>query len=118
MIKSFHPLALLFMLATLAYGIGFLILPYSKILGTSSLFVTMAGFGTHIVIFWGVACILSVVVTLLGYRTATLLGWAVWVFAALCYVLDGNWLVLVAVSIPNMLFWLWQYGHTSKYNKI
>jgi hypothetical protein len=110
-IREHHPLALLFMLATLAYGIGFLILPYSDILGTSSLYVTMVGFGAHIAIVWGVASIISVVVTLAGYRIASLLGFMVWLFAAICYIMDGNWLVLVAITIPNMLYWLWQHTH-------
>ncbi len=108
---SAHYLAWLFMLATLAYGIGFLILPYSDILGTSSLFVTMSGIHHLAVVFWGVACIVSVVVTLAGYRVASLLGWAAWVFATICYAIDGNWLVLLAVAVPNMLYWLWQYAH-------
>lgn len=99
------------MLITLAYGIGFLVLPYSPVLGTSSLYVTMAGFGTHIVLIWGVACIVSVVVTLAGYRSASLLGSMTWIFAAICYAMDGNWLVLVAVAIPSMLYWFWQHTH-------
>jgi hypothetical protein len=110
-IREHHPLALLFMLASLAYGVGFLLLPYSDILGTSSLFVTMSGFGTHITIIWGIALIVSVVVTLAGYRIASLLGSMAWIFAAICYALDGNWLVFVAISIPNMLYWFWQHTH-------
>lgn len=114
MIKSFHPLALLYMFATLLYGIGFLVLPYSDVLGTSSLFVTMSGIDHLTVLFWGIACIVSVVVTLAGYRLASLLGWSAWVFATICYAIDGNWLVLLAVALPNMLFWLWQYAHLDK----
>lgn len=110
-IRANHPLALLFMLATLAYGIGFLILPHSAALGTSSLYITMVGFGTDVVVIWGIACILSVVITLAGYRFASLLGSMAWIFAAICYALDGNWLVLVAVAIPNMLYWFWQHTH-------
>lgn len=110
-LREHNPLALLFMLATLAYGIGFLILPYSHALGTSSLYVTMSGIDPSAVIAWGLACILAVVITLAGYRLASLLGSMAWIFAAICYALDGNWLVLVAVAIPNMLYWFWQHTH-------
>jgi hypothetical protein len=110
-LREHNPLAFLFMLASIAYGIGFLLLPYTDFLGTSSLFVTMAGFGTHITIMWGIVLIISVVVTLAGYRIASLLGFAAWVFAAICYALDGNWMVFVAIAIPNMLYWLWQHTH-------
>lgn len=110
-IREHHPLALLFMLESLAYGIGFLLLPRMAELGTSSLYVTMSGFGTHIIVIWGVALILSVVITLAGYRLASLLGSMAWIFAVICYGLDGNWLVLVAVAVPNMLYWFWQHTH-------
>jgi len=98
------------MLSSLAYGIGFLLLPHIK-LGTSSLYVTMIDIGPHITLIWGLALILAVVVTFAGYRIASLLGFMAWVFALICYGIAGNWLVLVAIAIPNMLFWLWQHTH-------
>jgi hypothetical protein len=99
------------MLASFAYGLGFILLSYSDLIGTSSLYVTMAGIDPRITIVWGVALILAVVVTLAGYRIASLLGFAAWTFALICYALNGEWMVLVAVTLPNMLFWLWQHTH-------
>lgn len=109
-LRENHPLALLFMLASLAYGVGFLLLPHFD-LGTSSLYVTMTGIHPNVTIIWGIALIVSVLVTLAGYRWASLIGFMAWVFAFICYGLDGNWLVMVAISLPNMLFWLWQHTH-------
>jgi len=98
------------MLVSLAYGVGFVLLPYLD-LGTSSLYVTMTGIYPHITTIWGITLIVSVLATLAGYRLASLLGFVAWVFAFICYGLDGNWLVLIAISLTNMLFWAWQHTH-------
>lgn len=110
-IREHHPLALLFMLATLAYGIGFILARFTDVLGTSSLYITMTGIHPYITLIWGVVCVLAVIHTAAGFRFASLLGFMAWVFAGICYVIAGNWLVLVAVALPNMLYWLWQNTH-------
>lgn len=109
-LREHHPLALLFMLASTAYGIGFLLIPHIA-LGISSLYVTMTNISPHITIIWAIALLVAVMVTLAGYRLASLLGFMAWMFALICYGIAGNWLVLVAIAVPNMLFWLWQHTH-------
>lgn len=109
-IRENNPLALLFMLESFAYGLGFIILPHVH-LGTSSLYVTMTGISPHITLIWGIVLVIVVLVTLAGHRIASLLGCAAWIFALICYGLAGNWIVLVAIALPNVLFWAWQHTH-------
>ena len=99
------------MLISFSYGVGFILFRFTDILGTSSLYATMIGIAPHIAFIWAIACLWAVIHTLIGWKPASLLGFSAWVFAAICYVIAGNWVVLFAVAVPNMLFWLWQHTH-------
>lgn len=116
--ERFNPLIWPFLLSTFAYGIGFaFILPFTSDAGHSSLYNSMSDVGSGIPNIWGAVAIFTIIGGL-GFlmfnispfgKVSGLLGFMVWLFAAWCYILTGEWLVLFSVAIPNMWFWLWQY---------
>ena len=42
-------------------------------------------------------------------KTSGWFGFMVWLFASLAWTLTGGWFVALAVGVPNMWFWIWQY---------
>lgn len=107
-----------FILPTLAYGIGFLFFPYSETVLKSSLHLTMVSLGdTLLSQVWGAALLLVFVGTMNTMllkrwwiaHVSAFTGFLAWMFASLMYLQGSNVMLLFAVSIPNMLFWLWLY---------
>ena len=123
--ESFNPLTWPFFIATLAYGIGFTV--FYGIDGTqkSSLFTAMVDIHQSIPFIWGLVAIATIVVgfTFLLFnippagKISGLVGFMVWVFASFCWGFNGAWLLLFAVAIPNMYFWIWQYISLSVFRR-
>src|SRR5687768_332443 len=99
--EVFNPLLWPFLLATFAYGVGFaFVLPFTDAAGTSSLYVSMSQIGSYIPMIWGIAAVLNIVggLTFLLFnippfgKATGLVGFTLWSFAAMCYILTGDWL--------------------------
>lgn len=124
--EVFNPLLWPFLFTTLMYGIGFVFLSSGfDILGTSSLYVSMLDIHPLAPLIWGISCIGTIVggLTFLLFnippfgKISGLIGFSVWSFAGFCYFLTGNYLVLFAITAPNMWFWLWQYLSLSLFRR-
>jgi len=124
--ETFNPLMWPFLLSTFSYGIGFaFILPFTKIAGTSSLFNAMSSLGNSLPIIWGAIAIITILcgLTFLMFnippvgKASGLAGACLWLFASSCYIATGEWLVLLSVAVPNLIFWIWQYFSLSQFRR-
>lgn len=120
--EVFNPLIWPFLLSTLAYGIGALVTTNGA---GSSLVSAMLSLHplTHFV--WGTIAILTIIcgITFLLFdippfgKVSGIVGFMLWVFGAWCYIFSSSWLPLIAVALPNMWFWFWQYLSLSKFRR-
>jgi hypothetical protein len=46
-----------------------------------------------------------------------LMGFMLWIFAAFCWFLTGGAFVALAIALPNIWFWIWQYLSLAKFDK-
>jgi len=66
---------------------------------------------------WGAVALGAIVLNLLSLilrrvgvaATSAFLGALVWIFAAWVYLLGGDYLIFVSVTLPNLFFWVWYY---------
>ena len=123
--ESYNILSWPFLLATLAYGMGFVFFTETSGLAQSSLYEAMTSFGSFIPFTWGVFALMTIVIgtSFLLFRTppfgriSGLLGFMLWTFATACWMLTGGWLLVFAIGIPNMYFWVWQYFSLSRFRR-
>jgi hypothetical protein len=123
--ELYNPLTYPFLISTLAYGIGFLFFNSTTDVGKSSLFASMHALSVTAPQLWGLAAVTTIVLGVYFLlfnkppygKYAGLLGFMVWVFACFCWVLAGALLVFMAVGIPNLIFWFWQYLSLSKFRQ-
>jgi hypothetical protein len=116
--ETFNPLLWPFLFATLVYGLGFSVFHlWIGSINYSSLFLAMTSINPAIPVAWGVIATLTIVVGLTfllfnippAGKASGLAGFMVWVFAGFCWALTGGWFLTLALAIPNMWFWIWQY---------
>jgi hypothetical protein len=115
--EKFNPLTWPFLIATFAYGLGFVAFFHTEGVGASSLFVSMMTLNPAIPYIWGAAAVLTIIigVTFLAFhippagKISGLIGFMLWVYAGFCWGTTGAWLPLFSVAVPNMWFWVWQY---------
>lgn len=124
--KPFNPLIWPFLFATFVYGIGFaVVLPFTTFGGASSLYSTMTKVYSNAPIIWGWVALATIVggITFLLFnippfgKISGLIGFMLWLFGAICYGIEGNWIVLLCVTVPNMWFWFWQYLSLSSFRR-
>lgn len=116
-----------FLLATLSYGVGFLCFgAWAGWVTKSSLFTAMTAIHPWIPFIWGACGLVAVLMAILfiGTRkalglgdTAALFGSLVWLFAAFCYALTGGYLLVFAVALPNLIFWIWYFFRLSSFRR-
>lgn len=121
--ELFNPLIYPFLLATFAYGVGFVVCSLLDLKAASSLFTAMVSISPTLTLIWGLLAIGVIVVGLyvlvmdkppIG-KANCFVAWMLWLFAAIVYVLTGGWLPLVSVTIPSLYFWTWQYFSLAKF---
>lgn len=124
--EAFNPLIWPLLFSTFAYGVGFaLIFPLTRYTSESSLYTSMLYIDKNVPAIWGAIALVNIAggLTFLLFnippfgKVSGLVGFMLWVFAGLCYSLDGEWLVLFAVAVPNMWFWFWQYLSLSLFRR-
>jgi len=121
--EVFNPLIYPFLMATLAYGIGFTVFGRTAGVAESSLWVAMYGLGSLLPFVWGVLALGTIVVgiTFLLFnlppagRISGLVGFMLWTFATGCWAVTGGYLLIFAVGLPNMWFWFWQFFSLSNF---
>jgi hypothetical protein len=107
------------MLPLIFYGVGFLFFPHNSAVENSSLHKTMLDLGGSTTPrVWG-GCLLLVFLGSMSTmimkkfylaHSAAFVGFLAWLFATIMYLQTENWMVAGAVTLPNLLFWLWFYG--------
>lgn len=107
-----------FILPTLFYGVGFLFFPTKEPVVKSSLHITMVSLGDKwLPMVWGGVLVLVFLGTLNTMLTkrfyiahiSAFIGFMAWLFATLMYLQSQNYMLMGAVTLPSMLFWLWLY---------
>lgn len=114
-----------FLLSTLAYGVGFAIFKGTDAVNKSSLFDSMHSISPFLTDIWGWLAIAVIVVGVYVLvfdkppvgRANCYVGFLLWFFAAVIYVLSGGWLTLFSVTVPNLMFWTWQYFSLSEFRR-
>ena len=98
-------------LLTLLYGVVFIIMTQTEAYGLSSLYSVMLDVHPRGPLVWGIAAIAAAVLALARQaRLASMLGFMVWLFAGICYIIMGNYLLFICLTVPLMLFWLLEYA--------
>lgn len=123
--SKINPLIWPFLLATTLYGLGFMLLGDWTGVSSSSLFGAMYDLHNFLPTLWGLVASLAgaAAVTIIARRSgwwgelAALLGFSVWLFAFFVYLLQGFWLVLLTVALPNLYFWTWWYFRVKWYER-
>lgn len=123
--ETFNPLIWPAIIATAVYGVGFTAFFWLGTVGHSSLFVALSTIHSALPILWGLAAVTTVVIgfTFLLYnipkagKTSGWLGFMVWLFACFGWCLTGGIFVALAVGVPNMWFWIWQYFELAKFRR-
>lgn len=120
-----NPLVHIFMYITLAFGISFAL--FADPTGASSTILyklTLAHFDGWATSLWGICAILAAVFNVFAFiyrrkwlgRFASYFGWSVWGFALVIYILGGFWFGALVASLPNLIFWTWQFVQVGKYH--
>lgn len=115
-----------FFLATAAYGVGFVAFGKTRGVEASSLYQAMASLTPALPAIWGACALAAVIlaVTLILTRqkgwgdAAALFGAVVWIFAMSCYAVTGGWLLVFAVTLPNLMFWIWYYFRIAHFKRL
>lgn len=115
--EVFNPLTYPFFLTTLLFGTAFVSYSWFNGVTTTSLFVIMESLGAFVPFVWGVVALATIVmgITFLMFnippagKVSGLIGFTVWLFAGLCWMFGGYWLIAMSIAAPNMYFWGWQY---------
>jgi hypothetical protein len=123
--EAFNPLMWPSFIATFSYGVGFTAFYNFASIKKSSLFDAMASIHPWTPFVWGLVGIATIIVgfTFLLFnippagKVSGLVGFMVWVFASFCWGLDGNYLLIFSVGLPNLWFWIWQYLSLSLFRK-
>ena len=124
--EVFNPLIYPFLFSTLVFGIGFAIVqPIFGTLGANSLYTALIVFGSFVPVVWGIIALITIVggATFLLFnippfgKVSGLIGFMLWAFAGMSYFLTGAWLSLLAIAVPNMVFWIWQYLSLSLFRR-
>lgn len=115
--ETFNFLIWPFLLTTVSYGVGFaLVYPFFES-QASSLHGVMYDIAPWLPLVWGISCLVVIATGLIFLlfnrppwgKFSGLLGFVLWSFAAACYGMAMNFVVLFAVAIPQSMFWGWQW---------
>lgn len=124
--RAINPLFYPFLFATLIYGVGFLALGGWSGVNSSSLWTALHALHPWLPSLWGLGATLAALsaTALLIFRKqewlgefAALFGFMIWIFAATVYAINGFWLVLLTVTIPNGYFWGYYYSRLKWYER-
>jgi flagellar biosynthesis protein FlhB len=123
--ETFNPLIYPSLICTLIYGLGFTAFAWAPSISASSLFQAMSAIHSFIPFAWGVIAVLTIVFGMVFLlmnkppigKFSGLMGFMLWIFAAFCWLLTGGAFVALAIALPNIWFWIWQYLSLAKFDK-
>lgn len=115
--SQLNPLAWPFLLATGVYAVAFTLLHATASVTKSSLHTAMLSLGAHTPWIWGLLMVLTLVLGLLyvtgrwdwAGRASSFLGAVGWIFAGICWLVTGGWILTIAIAVPNIYYWFYQY---------
>lgn len=123
--EVYNPLTWPFLFSTLCYSVGFTFFAKFEATKASSLYQAMYDVSSFMPLVWGIVGLATIVLGMsfmlfnippIG-KVSGLVGFTVWIYAAFCWALEGGYLLVGAVAIPNMWFWFWQYLSLSHFRR-
>ena len=123
--EAFNPLVWPFFLTTFAFGTGFAWFSSTEGVSQSSLLQAMNETNPIVSFVWGWVALITIIAgfTFLLFnvppigKLSGIVGFMLWVYASICWWDTGGWLLILAIGIPNMWFWIWQYLSLSIFRK-
>lgn len=121
--EFFNPLVYPFLLTTFAYGLGLTAFSWTAAVQKSSLVTALDTVAPFATVVWGAVALAVIIVGLYVLifdkppvgKANCFVAWLLWAFAAMAYILTGNWLTVFSVAIPSLMFWTWQYFELSRF---
>ncbi len=112
-VKEINFLVYPFLFTSLSYSVGFLV----GVGSTSSLYANMVGVNDAIPEIWAGALLGVVILALLTLISdrhwlaalSSAGGFLAWTFACFMFMLEGNYIILGAVGLSNLYFWIYYY---------
>lgn len=123
--EAFNPLIYPSLICTLMYGLGFTVFSWVDSVNHSSLHTAMVEINPIIPAIWGSIAVVTIIIgfTFLLFnippagRISGLVGFGLWLFASFCWWLTDGQFVVLAVALPNLWFWIWQYMSLSRFKR-
>lgn len=121
-----HPLIHLFLYITLAFGLSFAFFPVLTGADQTVLYaLTSIEHGGWATSLWGISAIVVTALNFVAFairkpwfgQPVTMLGFMIWFYAFYIYLSGGFLFGALVSSLPNMLFWAWQFISVSRYHK-
>lgn len=122
----FNPFLHVFVIKTLVIGMLFTFYASNQKIESLTLFqLTNDYLPNQAGNFWGLALILVVIGHVLemefrgkGFgRYTAMLGFMLWLYAAVVYLLNGNWFGIIAITATSIFFYAWYYGSSINYQR-
>lgn len=111
-------MAMAFLAANLAYGLGFSLFHWSDAVQRSSLYQTLNSVHDWMPQAWGWVLTIGALLCIIDARKmkrrrcrriGTALGMLMWGYASLVYFFTGFYLVFLSVGLLYLTFWMWYY---------
>lgn len=114
------------MISTIAWIVGISFFASNTAVQQSILYLSLASVAPVVPALWGLvglAVLTGNMVTIFIRepslsKVVAFSGFLLWFFTCMTFILGGYWIHLFAISIPHMLFWVWYYFETLRFEKL
>lgn len=123
--KYINPLIHVFFYVTLAVGMAFVFFPDVTGAVDSRLYeLTTVADGSHATSLWGIGALIVTAANFIAYAyrkpwlgpLVSMAGFMLWFYAFWIYASGGFLYGALVTSLPNMVFWAWQFVQVRKYH--
>lgn len=114
------------MLTTTAWIVGIALFSTTGVVAESGVFVALNDASPFARELWGVIGLGVVIGNLITVifrkpwlsKVVAFTGFALWVFASIALVLNFDWFMLLVAGLPHLMFWVWYYLETLRYEQL
>lgn len=121
-----NPLFHLFHLSTVVWIVSMAFLGDHASVQACGLYQSLVDMSDEAVVWWGR---IGLVVISLNFATVLLrkpwisklvafMGFLLWCFSCWAFALSGLWVHMLSIGLPHMLFWVWYYFETLRYESL